>query len=117
MERPPQYRYKIQEDPSRYFTGWAHHGNDRLQILIGALSDRQCTPGVVAVFFDLGGALVRVEHRGLPKPVTEEDWRLLDQRKRQLLATWQSELGFEPATIEVGKFTVDDHDIEIRDYP
>jgi hypothetical protein len=87
------------------------------QVLMGV------TPsGLIALFFDKAGRLVDVEYREIPPALPRDEMEATKRMEYErglwpLLDSWKQELGFEPCSIEIAPFFLDDWQIGIACAP
>lgn len=118
----PRRLYSIRPDSGYFDVGVTDDGR---QVLMGPW-----LPDLVAVFFDASGNLVGRESRrpgflhnrgvvvdGSPVEGSVESLDVNDPRTLASIAAWQGELGFQPATIRVRRFHLDNLGVGIADHP
>jgi hypothetical protein len=116
------HRYPIQPGQGYFDAGTTGDGR---QVLMGLYC-----PDLVAIFFDASGDLISHEARHLEflrrsSVIVEGEpiegmvgvYDIYDERIPPRIVAWQEGLEFQPATIRVKRFFLDELGIGIEDYP
>jgi hypothetical protein len=104
--KTPEHLYRIQSYPADFRAGFLQDGT---QVLMGFSG-----PDLVALKFDTSGNYLTLLSKEFIMPADRYSiWEEVEEQ----LGQWATELGFTEGTVEVEKFSLPEHEIEINDFP
>jgi hypothetical protein len=107
-EKAPDHLYRVQSHSPDFQAG---HLQDGTQVLMGFSASG---PYIVAVTFDIAGNYLTTLSKEDPMSTDKDSSWEADQER---LYQWAVELGFTEDTVEVKKFSLPEHEIQINDFP